>query len=364
MKQRLSLIIGSFIVMALSNAIVPVLPEYASEMPALQGIIFSAYFFGAFVMVIPAGVLGDRYGRAPFITAGLFLTLLSGGIILLASNPYAITFARIVEGVGAGLFVSCALSWVNMQPDHTRLSGLYFAALNAGLIAGLMGTGILNSHFGQNSGVMLFTALAIIPLLLSFFIRDQKGELTKELPAVHTIGWRNKWLYFSSFILVGISGVLISLYPEFTDESPFVLGLLFAAMNCATICASLIAPNISLQPIQTIRLASALVAAAVLLSFIAPAYGGIWGIFVLFIIIGGSIGFVFVSQMNYLAVSETLQGTAIGLLTAASYGGMAMLPFLSGVVSEVFSYGAAFLVNGILCLMVTVTIARCRCVLP
>ncbi|WP_245618706.1 hypothetical protein [Methanogenium cariaci] len=55
--------------------------------------------------------------------------------------------------MGAGLFVSCALSWVNLQPNHARLSGLYFAALNAGgLIAGLMGTGLLNAHFGQNSG--------------------------------------------------------------------------------------------------------------------------------------------------------------------------------------------------------------------
>ena len=364
MKQRLSLVIGIFIIMALSNAIVPVLPEYADEMPALQGIIFSAYFFGAFIMVIPAGVLGDRYGRRPFIIAGLLLTVLSGGIILLVSNPYAVAAARIVEGIGAGLFVSCALSWVNIQPDHSRLSGMYFAALNAGLIAGLMGTGILNTLFGQNSGVMLFTGLAMIPLVLSLFIRDVKSALTNVIPPVHAIGWRNKWLYFSSFVLVGISGVLVSLYPEFTDESPFILGILFAAMNGATICSSLVAPYITLQPIQTIRLASALVGIAVLLSFAAPSYGGIGGVLLLFMVIGGSIGFVFVSQMNYLATSEKLQGTAIGLLTAASYGGMTVLPFLSGITTEYSSYGAAFLVNGILCLLVTVTIARCRCALP
>lgn len=364
MKQRLSLVIGIFVVMALSNAIVPVLPEYASEMPALQGIIFSAYFFGAFVMVIPAGVLGDRFGRKPFIIVGLLLTLVSGGTILLASNPYAVVFARIFEGLGAGLFVSCALSWVNIQPDHTRLSGMYFAALNAGLIAGLMGTGILNARFGMNSGVMLFTGLTVIPLILSYFIQDVKSALTNVIPPIHAIGWRNKWLYFSSFILIGISGVLVSLYPEFTDESPFILGILFASMNGATICTSLIAPYVSLQPIQTIRLASALVGIAVLLSFVAPFYGGIWGILILFMVIGGSIGFVFVSQMNYLAVSEKLQGTAIGLLTAAAYGGMAVLPFISGIISEYGTYGAAFLVNGIFCLLVTVTIARCRCVLP
>ena len=135
-------------------------------------------------------------------------------------------------------------------------------------------------------------------------------------------------------------------------------------MNGATICTSLVAPYVKLQPIQTIRLASALVGMAVVLSFVAPVYAGIWGVFILFMVIGASIGFVFVSQMNYLAVSEKLQGTAIGLLTAASYGGMAMLPFISGIISEYGNYGAAFLVNGILCLLVTVTIGRCRCVLP
>ena len=364
MRQRLSLIIGSFIVMALSNAIVPVLPEYASGMPALQGIIFSAYFFGAFAMVIPAGVLGDRYGRTPFITAGLVLTLLAGIVILMALNPYVIIFARIVEGIGAGLFMSCALSWVNTQKDHSRLSGLFFAGMNAGLIAGLMGTGILNTYFGQNSGVLLFTALTALPLLLSFFIRDTAAVLISVLPPVHTVAWRNKWLYFSSFILLGISGVLVSLYPEFTDESPFFLGIVFAAMNGGTIFASLIAPRISIEPIRMIRLASVLVGIAVLLSFVAPAYGGIWGVLVLFIVVGGLIGFVFVAQMNYLAVSEKLQGTAIGLLTAASYGGMAVLPFFSGIVSEGYGYGVAFLVNGVLCFVVAVTIARCGCALP
>ena len=364
MKQRLSLVIGIFIIMALSNAIVPVLPEFASEMPALQGIIFSAYFFGAFAVVIPAGVLGDRYGRAPFIIAGLVLTVLSGGMILIGMNPYVVAAARALEGIGAGLFVACALSWVNVQPDHARLSGFYFAALNAGLIAGFMGTGILTSHFGQTSGVILYTVLAIIPLILSFFIQEAKPGVSDTLPEVHTIAWRNIWLYLSAFVLIGISGVLVSLYPEFTDESPFILGILFASMNAATICTSLIAPNISLQPIQTIRLASALVGLAVLSSFFLPLYGGVVPVFILFMVIGASIGFVFVSQMNYLAVAEELQGTAIGLLTAASYGGMAFLPFFAGIISEYLSYSAAFVVNGLFCLFVTATITRCKCTLP
>ena len=196
MKQRASLVIGIFVIMALSNAIVPVLPEFADEMPALQGIIFSAYFFGTFAAVIPAGVLGDRYGRVPFIRAGLVLTVLSGGLFLLGVNPYVVTAARAIEGIGAGLFVACALSWVNVQPDHARLSGFYFAALNAGLIAGFMGTGILNSQFGLYSGVLLYTGLSVLPLILSFFIRETRSQTPEKLPEIHRIGWEKYMALF------------------------------------------------------------------------------------------------------------------------------------------------------------------------
>ena len=51
MRTRLSLFFGIFAVMALSNAIVPVLPHYAGE-SAVQGAIYAAYFLGAFVTTL------------------------------------------------------------------------------------------------------------------------------------------------------------------------------------------------------------------------------------------------------------------------------------------------------------------------
>ena len=49
--------------MALSNAVVPVLPDFA-EGAALQGVVYSAYFLGAFLTVLPAGIASDRIGSA------------------------------------------------------------------------------------------------------------------------------------------------------------------------------------------------------------------------------------------------------------------------------------------------------------
>ncbi|WP_243670441.1 hypothetical protein [Methanoculleus chikugoensis] len=54
MLQKLPVLLGIFVVMALSNAVVPVLPDFA-EGAALQGVVYSAYFLGAFLTVLPGG---------------------------------------------------------------------------------------------------------------------------------------------------------------------------------------------------------------------------------------------------------------------------------------------------------------------
>ena len=64
MRERLPIYLGIFGVMALSNAIVPVLPAFAMG-AALQGSVYAAYFLGAFLTVIPGGLLSDRAGEDP-----------------------------------------------------------------------------------------------------------------------------------------------------------------------------------------------------------------------------------------------------------------------------------------------------------
>ncbi len=86
MKQAIILFSGIFCVMALSTAIVPVLPAFAGS-SSLQGAIYAAYFAGAFFSTLPAGVLSDRFGRVPLIRAGFLITLASGVSFLPARFP-------------------------------------------------------------------------------------------------------------------------------------------------------------------------------------------------------------------------------------------------------------------------------------
>ena len=131
MRPYLALFLGIFSVMALSNAIVPVLPAYTSD-SSLHGLIYAGYFLGAFFMTLPAGILSDRYGRIPFIRLGLAMSVTSGLILAMTMDPAVVIAARLFEGFGAGLFVAAAMSAVNADPDHVRLSGWLMASLNAG----------------------------------------------------------------------------------------------------------------------------------------------------------------------------------------------------------------------------------------
>jgi MFS family permease len=65
-RIRTCLYLSVFVIMGLSDAVVPILPKLADE-TFVQSMIFSAYFAGALVSMIPLGMLADRYGNTRFI---------------------------------------------------------------------------------------------------------------------------------------------------------------------------------------------------------------------------------------------------------------------------------------------------------
>ena len=348
---RLTIYLGIFGVMALSNAIVPVLPAFGAG-PALQGAIYSAYFLGAFLTVLPGGLLSDRLGKMPVIRAGLVITVASGLLILSTGDPLFILAARGLEGIGAGLFVAAGMSWMNSRPDHEHVSGEFMASLNLGLLIGLLGSGLIAGVVRSGrAGILAFTLFSVLPTVLVLLI----GEDT---PGRQGTGGRPArpagmiWLYISSVILVGSTGAVTALYPSYTGENPAPLGIVIASMNLATIFAVILASRLRLPPVRTLRAASLLLAGAIVLVAFSPAG---------FAIIGALLGFIMISQIAYLAGTGISQGEAMGAYNAASYAGMTFLPFFAGVIAGGAGFLPAFGVVAVLALSMAVTIGWCRC---
>jgi MFS family permease len=353
MRARISIFFGIFAVMALSNAIVPVLPVYA-EGSALQGIIYSAYFLGAFATTLLGGILSDRYGRGPVLRSGLVITVASGLLLSFLTSPVPVIAVRLLEGVGAGFFVAASMSWVNSLPDHERMSGYYMASLNAGLVIGLIVAGWLASHMPDPAtGILLFTGLAVIPAVAGFFVREvSAGTPQGDHRVLPVLLSDFRWLWYSSIILVGITGVVTSLYPKFSGYSSESVGVWISLMSVATILAVLAASRLSLAPVRTIRWSAALMVVAVMVSYYSPLG---------FVIIGTLAGFVMISQMAYLAGVKNHQGTTMGLFSTTSYLGMGTLPVIAGVVADSTGFFAAFVVTAFCAVTVFFTIGRCNC---
>lgn len=338
--------------MALSNAVVPVLPAYADS-SSVQGAIYSAYFLGALVSTLPGGILSDRFGRMTMMKAGLAMTVISGILLTFALLPGPVLVLRLAEGIGAGFFVAAAMSCVNSRPDHARMSGYFMALLNAGLVLGLVCSGWLSTAMAYpQAGVLAFTCLAIIPALVSLSLRDRGERVAKtfDYAFFRTLLREYRWLWLSSVILVGITGVASSLYPKFSGLPADILGIWIGGMSVATIIAVLLITRFSLPPIATIRCSAVLMALGAILSFYTPL-----GLMLL----GAVAGIVMIAQMAFLAGIKGHQGLVMGVFSTTSYLGMALLPVLAGVVADEAGFFAAFCAAAACGLVVLVTIGRC-----
>lgn len=349
MLQRLGLSLGIFLVMALSNAIVPVLPVFADG-PFIQGLIFSAYFFGALLTTLPAGLMSDRFGKPLIIRIGLLVTIVTGIFLVSATSPLFLIVARLLEGLAAGLVVASGLSWVNSQDDHRQLSGYFMASLNLGLVAGLVITGWIAEFFHDAyAGIFLFTGLLIIPLVMSWTLRDTFQEEAHPLRELYPAILHYRWLLYGTAVLIGVTGVATALYPAYSGNSPSVLGIQIAGMSVATIIAALVSSRFNLPPVTVIRIGAILMAGGILFCSITA-----WS----FLLLGALAGVMQISLMTVLAQNRAIQGTIMGLFSAASYAGMALFPAFADLIAGGISYLAAFAVTAAFAVSVAVFVRK------
>jgi len=343
MRSHITLFLGVFSIMALSNAIVPVLPTFATG-SSWSGAIYGAYFLGACISTLPSGFLSDRYGRLAMMRTGLIVTVASCAVLCVTTAAVPALAARFMEGIGAGLFVAPALSLVNAEEHHERLSGYFMALMNAGLVLGLILAGILAEVFHvPAAGIILFTALAVIPAVSGLFAREQHAPVPatgRDLPAFLSLVREYRWIWYSSIVLIGITGVVTSLYPKFSGASSEILGFWIAGMSIATIIAVLVISRFRFDEILAIRISAILMVMGVMTSFFSP---------IGFLVLGFLAGVVMIAQMGVLARVREHQGIAMGLFSTMSYLGMALLPFIAGIVADWAGFFVAF------CVMAVVT---------
>ncbi len=88
------------------------------------------------LVVRPAGLLSDRFGRRPLLIAGWTIMAIRLGIVAIARNPFEIVMNQALDGLSNGLFAVLAAAWVTDRLGGARRAGEAQAIVGTSLVAG------------------------------------------------------------------------------------------------------------------------------------------------------------------------------------------------------------------------------------
>ena len=166
----------SLLVVVIDNTILnTALPTLARVLHAgtssLQWIV-DAYTLCFAALLIPAGALGDRYGRRPRWSVGCSCSRRSPAAAF-ASGTGMLIAARVVMGLGAAFVMPATLSILNaVFPPRERPQAIaaWSAVAGVGIVIGPTLGGLLLSHFFWGSVFLVnlpLVALALVGVLLT-----------------------------------------------------------------------------------------------------------------------------------------------------------------------------------------------------
>jgi EmrB/QacA subfamily drug resistance transporter len=176
-RQILLVLCLSLLIVVIDNTILnTALPTLARVLHAgtssLQWIT-DAYTLCFAGLLIPAGALGDRYGRRRSLLGGLVVFALGSAMAAFASGSGMLIAARVVMGLGAAFVMPATLSILNaVFPPKERPQAIaaWSAVTGAGVVIGPTLGGLLLSHFWWGSVFLInlpLAALALIGVLLT-----------------------------------------------------------------------------------------------------------------------------------------------------------------------------------------------------
>ncbi len=146
------------------------LPDLARETHASQtqlSWIIDAYSLVFAALLLPAGALGDRFGRRRALIVGL--ALFGGGSVAAActTDPDALIALRGVLGVGAAMVMPATLSTITgtfPRAQRARAVSVWAAVAGASAIVGIFATGSLLEAWSWRSVFLLNVVLAAAAL--------------------------------------------------------------------------------------------------------------------------------------------------------------------------------------------------------
>ncbi len=126
--------------------------------------VIDAYSLVFAALLLPAGALGDRYGRRVTLLIGLAIFGAASGVAMTAGSANELILLRGVMGLGAALVMPATLSTITStfpSAERTRAVGMWAGVAGASAVLGLLTSGVLLEFWSWRSVFGLNVVLAI-----------------------------------------------------------------------------------------------------------------------------------------------------------------------------------------------------------
>lgn len=364
---------GSALILSLSvfsamlgvGIIVPLLPLYAKHLGATAfevGMIFSVFSFARMVVLPIVGRLSDRYGRKPFLLAGLCTYALSSLGYIAAKTVFALGAVRFIHGFAASMVVPVAFAYIGDRAPNKKEGqrvGSFQSSLFLGMGLGPIIGGALNDAFGMNANFLALGAMAGLAALMSLFGLKESKPSTKVAPPpilstlkIPTVSG----LMTFRFVYALSRGTIMAFLPLFATK--------FANLS-ATQVGLVVSSNLLLSALlQTAggkladkknRITLVLIASLfnAMIFFTMPFAKNFLPILGLNMLLGvaGAIGLPSASAMLVEEGRRCGMGQLFGVFELAMSAGIALGPFMSGAIAEKLGVPLVFPFIGVITLL-------------
>ncbi|WP_216588058.1 DHA2 family efflux MFS transporter permease subunit [Streptomyces brasiliscabiei] len=224
----LAALVASMLTLGFDMTILNVaLPTMAGDLGATTGEqqwMADAYIVVFAALMLPAGLLGDRFGRRLMLIVGLGIFLAGSVVGALAQDVNAVVAARAVMGIGAALVTPLALSVLPSlftPAERTKAVGIVSAGSMLGLPLGPIIGGWLLNHYWWGSVFLINVPMAAIGIAACVFLLPETRDPAS--PRVDTVS--------TALTATGLGSLIYAIIEAPTRgwTDPLVLGMFAGA---------------------------------------------------------------------------------------------------------------------------------------
>ncbi|HSA41973.1 MAG TPA: MFS transporter, partial [Mycobacterium sp.] len=174
--------LGVLLVMSSMVALNTALGDIAIQTSASQTQltwIVDGYTLALACLLLPAGAIGDRFGRRGALLFGLVLFGASSFLPIFVADATTLIVSRGIAGLGAAFVMPATLSLITSvysRQQRTKAVGVWAGVSSCGGIVGMLGSGVLLHFWSWPSIFWAFALSATLLIPLTLLARGSKEE--------------------------------------------------------------------------------------------------------------------------------------------------------------------------------------------